>query len=208
MSRVDFRLYLITDEEIAGDEPRMEAALGALPPGLAAVQLRARALSGRALLDRALRLRALTHRHGAALLVNDRLDVALAAGADGAHLPVAGLPVAAARALAPGLVLGASTHSLAEARAAQAAGADLVTFGPVFATPSKAAFGAPVGVPALADAVKSLTVPVFALGGIDETTAPSCLTVGARLAAIRAILGAPDPAAAAARFAALLPRRG
>jgi len=204
---VGFQLYLITDEDIALEGARIDAALGAVPAGLAAVQLRARALSGRALLDRALLLRALTRRHRAALLVNDRLDVALAAGADGVHLPVAGLPVAAARALAPDLILGASTHSLAEARAAQAAGADLVTFGPVFATPSKAAFGAPVGLPALADAVNALAVPVFALGGIDETTAPACVAAGARLAAIRAILGAPDPTAAAARFAALLPRR-
>jgi phosphopantothenoylcysteine decarboxylase/phosphopantothenate--cysteine ligase len=92
------------------------------------------------------------------------------------------------------------------ARAAQAAGADLVTFGPVFATPSKAAYGPPVGLPALTAAVAALAIPVFALGGVDQDSAPACLAAGARLAAIRAVLGAVDPAAAAARLAALLAR--
>ena len=195
---VPFRLYLITDEEIAAGPKRVEAALSAVPRGAAAVQLRARSLDGRALFERALALREVTREHGALLLVNDRLDVALATGADGVHLPVAGLPVAGARRLAPHLLLGASTHTLDEARSAHRAGADFVTFGPVFATPSKAAMGEPTGLPALGAVATALPIPVLALGGVDEGRAAACVAVGAGVACIRAVLGAGDPAAAAA----------
>lgn len=209
MTRCAFRLYLITDEAMAAEAPaalcaRIAAALAGLPAGAAAVQLRGKTLDGRRLLERALALRQVTRAHGAALLVNDRLDVALAAGADGVHLPGAGLPVAQARRLAPGLMLGASTHRLDEARAAAEDGADFVTFGPVYATPSKAGLGEPVGVEALARAVAAVPIPVFALGGIDQERAPACVAAGARLAVIRAVLAAPSPGDAATRLHATL----
>lgn len=202
-----FRAYLVTDEESLARPDALahiEAALAAFPPGLAALQLRAKHLDGRALLDAARALAPLARRHGALLFVNSRLDVALAAGADGVHLPAAGLPPDVARRLAPRLLIGASTHSLAEARAAAHAGADFVSFGPVYATPSKARYGEPLGLASLAEAVRALAIPVFALGGVTLDTAPACLAVGARVACIRAVLGDDDPARAAAALSSLL----
>jgi thiamine-phosphate pyrophosphorylase len=197
---VSFRLYLITDG--AGDEVcrRVERALGGAPPGSVAVQLRAKQLEGGALLAAGRELMAITARYGAPLFINDRVDVALLLGAAGAHLPARGLPVKVARRIAPDLWLGASTHSLAEARMAVAGGVDFMTFGPVWATPSKAGMGEPVGVAALGEVVRRVAVPVFALGGVDRERAGECVAVGARLACIRAVLEAEDPAAAVARL--------
>lgn len=209
--RVPFRLCIITDGQ--GDAPRLLAILGAaLPaaaPGAVAVQLRERALSGTALYTLAEQLRALTAACGAALLINDRLDVALAAGADGVHLPTHGLPVGAARramvAVGARLLVSAACHSLPEAQMAVTGGADLITFGPVWPTPSKPAGPLrpgqsrvhPVGVEELGRLTAAVPVPVFALGGIDDQArAAACGQVGARLACIRAVLSAADPAAA------------
>jgi thiamine-phosphate pyrophosphorylase len=207
LNRIGFRVYLITDPDPASLpslSARVEAALGALPRGAAAVQLRLPGAGGRALCEAARALVEVTRARGAPLLVNDRLDVALAAGADGVHLPSRGLPVEAARRIAPALLVGVSTHSRAEAERAARAGADLVTFGPVWATPSKAGLGEPVGPGALADTVTAVAIPVFALGGVDLDRASACLSVGARLACIRAVLGAPSPAEAAGALAARL----
>jgi thiamine-phosphate pyrophosphorylase len=127
------------------------------------------------------------------LIVNDRVDVALASGADGAHLPSRGLDVKNVRRVVPkGFVVGVSTHSLAEARMAERGGADYVVFGPVFASPGKSA---PVGVPALAEVVKALAIPVFALGGVGVDNAGECQAAGARLACISAVFKSADPAA-------------
>ena len=205
-STVDrFRILLITDGFGADTVARVEAALGALPPGIAAVQLRAKELAGGALYGAAEALRAVTRARGAALMINDRADVALAVGADGVHLPVRGLPVAAARRwLGDRLRIGASTHSAAEAAAAWRGGADYITFGPVWATASKAAYGPPVGLDALDAAVRAAAGPVFALGGVDASRARECAARGARVACIGAVLGQRDPAAAArALFAAI-----
>ena len=193
-----FALYLITDG--AGEAMRLAVAraLEGGPSGSIAVQLRAKSLDGRALTEEARKLLDITRKHHAPLFINDRIDVALAVGAEGVHLPVKGLPCAVARRLAPHLLLGASTHSLTEARAAVDGGADLLTFGPVYATPSKTALGSPVGVEALADVVRAIVVPVYALGGVTLENAAACRRVGARLACIRAVLAAPDPATAVA----------
>jgi thiamine-phosphate pyrophosphorylase len=192
------RLYLITDGWEGTTAERVDAALAALPAGTAAVQLRAKALPGGALLAAARQLSEITRARGALLFINDRIDVALAAGADGAHLPVSGLPPQAARRVGgPGLHLGCSTHSLAEAQRAVAGGADFVTFGPVWPTASKAAYGPPVGPEQLAEAVAALPVPVFALGGVDATRAARCAELGAGVACIGAVLGQDDPGRAA-----------
>ena len=140
-------------------------------------------------------LRGLTRAHGATLLVNDRIDVALAADADGVHLPAASFPVATARALVGSAkLIGRSTHSPDEARRAATEGADYAILGPIFATPSKEQYGPPLGEAALA-ATKP-TCPLLAIGGITPDNAASVRAAGATGAAvIRAILDAPDPAA-------------
>jgi len=134
-----------------------------------AVQIREKDLDDRALYGLA-RLARSALPPPARLLVNGRIDIALAAGADGAHLPADGPPVAALRArfgprFGPDTLLGVSTHRIEAAEQAQRDGADYVTFGPVWATPSKARFGPPVGLEALAR-VACLGIPVYALGGV------------------------------------------
>lgn len=201
-SAIRFRLLLITDGFGPATAARVAAALEAVPRGSAAVMLRAKALAGRALYDAAAALVDVVHARGGQLVVNDRADVALAVGADGVHLPVRGLPVKAARRwLGERLVVGASTHSAAEAAMAFGGGADYVTFGPVFPTAGK---GPPVGVAALAEVTRAAPVPVFALGGVDAERARPCVAAGARVACIGAVLGQEDAAAAARALAAAM----
>jgi len=185
---------LVTDRRAAGDRDLVEVVRRALDAGLPAVQLREKDLPGRPLLALAERLRRATTERGALLFVNDRLDVALAAGADGVHLGERSFPVAVARALLPGLLVGASVHSVDDVAASTA---DFLFFGPVFATPSKAAFGLPQGIARLGAAARATSIPVFAIGGLDAGTCAAARGAGAHgIAVIRAILAADDPAAA------------
>jgi thiamine-phosphate pyrophosphorylase len=192
------RVYLVTDAVPASELPdRLAAALAGLPPAVAAVQLRAKDMGGKDMLALARALRDVARAAGQWLMVNDRLDVAVAAGADGVHLPSRGVPAAdARRLLGPGAIIGASCHSVAEVRRARDGGADFATFGPVFDTPSKRAWGPPVGLDALREAAR-LGLPLVALGGVDPSNAASTVAAGAAgVAAIRAWLGAADAAGA------------
>lgn len=199
MSRVDFRVYLITDRRQAPGGDILRAVEGALDGGIRAVQLREKDLTGKELYLLADRMRELTARHGARLLVNDRVDVALAVGADGVHLGGASMPASAARTLLGEVALiGCSTHSEAELREAVTQGADFATFGPVYPTPSKAAYGPPVGVPALAGACGRSAIPVFALGGIKAENTGEAIGAGAfGIALISGVVAATDPRGAA-----------
>ncbi len=202
MPPVPPRVYLITDPSAGGGVTvRAEAALRGLSPGTAAVQLRAKGVGGGALLAQARALRRVTAAAGQSLVVNDRLDVALCAGADGVHLPSAGVPPAEARRLlGPGSLVGVSCHSVADVRRAREGGASFATFGPVFDTPSKRAYGAPVGIDLLREAA-AVGLPVLALGGVDAGNAGLVVEAGAwGVAAIRAWLEAPDPGAAVRGF--------
>lgn len=192
---VDFRLYLITDRGQTNGCDLMAVVEEALSGGVRAVQLREKTLSAREYYKMAQDLRALTIRYGARLLINDRVDIALAVGADGVHLPEAGLPVAVARELlGPAKLIGVSCHSLDTARDAARRGADFITFGPVWVTPSKACYGEPVGIAPLARAEQSLSIPVFALGGVTRERVPELLAAGIQqVALISAILAAPAP---------------
>jgi len=198
---VDFDLYLITDRrQLPPGRSLPEAVAAALAGGVRSVQLREKDLSAAELYPLARELRALTDRHGARLLINDRVDVALAVGADGIHLGGHSLPVAAARQLlGPRRLIGVSTHAVAEVSAAAAAGADFVTFGPVFFTPSKAPYGEPVGLERLREACHASPLPLFPLGGVSAERIPQLRAAGAtRAACIGAVLGAADPESAAA----------
>lgn len=136
------------------------------------------------------------------ILVNDRLDVALAAQAGGVHLGEKSLPPKEARRLVKSLgrekdfLIGVSCHSLDAAKAAEQGGADYLFFGPVFATPSKVAYGAPQGLNRLAEVCRAVAVPVLAIGGITMENAAECLSAGASgIAAIRLFQDAPEIAA-------------
>jgi thiamine-phosphate pyrophosphorylase len=177
----------------------LDVVEAALRGGADAVQLREKDLSARALHDLACRLRGLCDRYGARLLINDRIDVALAVKADGVHLPVNSfLPADARRLLGDDRFIGSSVHNFAEARAAAAGGSDFIVFGPVFDTPSKRAYGPPVGLDALAQVAREAAVPVIAIGGISAESVDAVGREGASgVAVIGAILEAEDPQAAA-----------
>jgi thiamine-phosphate pyrophosphorylase len=191
------RVYLVTDRRQTNGRPLIDVVEQALQGGVRAVQLRERDLDTRSLLHLAHGLRVLTHRYGALLLVNDRIDIALASGADGIHLPAESFGVKDARTLGPDLLIGVSTHRPDEVAAAEAAGADFVVFGPVFDTPSKRPFGPPAGLEALAEAALGARLPVLAIGGITGERVRDVRESGAAgVAVIRAVLAADDPTAA------------
>jgi thiamine-phosphate pyrophosphorylase len=199
MQPTDFTLYLITDRSQTGGRPLAAVVRQALAGGVRAVQLREKDLSGRELFAVATELRSITSEYGARLIINDRLDIALAVGADGVQLGVQSLPVAEARAiLGAEQLIGYSAHAVEEARQAEADGADFITFGPVYHTPSKAAYGAPLGIGKLAEAATALVIPVFALGGVKITSISELGACGAAgVALISAIIAADDPESAA-----------
>lgn len=199
---VDFSLYLVTDRSQTRGRPLLEIVDECLASGLNAVQLREKDLAARELYDLARFLRALTRRVGARLFINDRVDVALAVDADGVHLAGHSLPVAVVRSAFRGVrLIGVSTHTIEEARAAQADGADFVVFGPIYDTPSKRAWGAPQGIEPLAKVSSELSIPVFAIGGITPERVPEVKSAGAHgVAVISAILSADRPGKAAKAF--------
>lgn len=197
---IDFRLLLITDRRVSPDRALHDVVAAACGAGLRAVQLRERDLGGRELLDLARQLRDATSPSGARLFINDRVDIALAVEADGVHCPEEGWPPIRVKSMAEGMV-GVSAHSVGAARRAHELGADFVLFGPVFATPSKAAWGDPQGISRLRDVAAAVTIPVFAVGGVTPANAPLCLQNGAAgVAAIRALLGAHDTRRAVEEF--------
>jgi thiamine-phosphate pyrophosphorylase len=199
---VDFRCYLITNRRHTGGRPLVAALQAAAQAGIRAVQLREKDLSPRELFALAQEARGVVAPHGARLLINDRADIACAAGLDGVHLTTTSMsPTAARCCLRAGSLVGVSTHTPAEARFAEAFGADFITFGPVFYTASKAPYGEPRGLAALREVCTAVTLPVFALGGITPEQIPACLDAGAHgVAAISALLDVEDIAAAVGAF--------
>lgn len=192
-------IYLITDRRQVDGRGLVPAVAAALRGGIRAIQLREKDLPLPVLLALARELRELTARAEASLLINGRIDVMLAVGADGVHLRSDGLPTRAVRrVIGPRKVLGVSTHSMAEAQRAEDEGADFVTFGPVYETRSKAGYGRPVGLAALEAVCRRLRVPVYALGGITRANIREALGAGAcGVAMISEIMSTGDSFAAA-----------
>jgi len=202
----DFDLYLITDRRQTRGRALLAVVEQALNGGAKAIQLREKDLGGRELYELAARLKALCCLHRAGLFINERVDVALAVDADGVQLGSGAIPVDAARALlGERKLIGASIHSTAEALAAERAGADFVLFGPVYFTPSKAAFGKPQGLRLLQEAVEKISLPVYAIGGVTSENVAAVKKTGARgVAVISAIMSAAEPAAASKELLRLL----
>jgi thiamine-phosphate pyrophosphorylase len=203
-----FRLMLITSRRRAFG-PLPDVVRSAVQGGVDAVQVREKDMNARELYDLVCRVREAVAGE-APVLVNGRLDVALAAGAEGVHLNSGALPVSAARRIAPPpFLIGYSAHDLADALAVQEGGADYVTFSPVFHTSSKPRSRA-VGVDKLAEAARTLKIPVVALGGIAPANVARVLAAGAQaVAAITAINSATVPAYAAKKmFDAIVAAQG
>ncbi len=191
---VGFRLYLITDRRQVRSSSLSAALLAAIEGGVRAIQLREKDLPVREYLELAMEVRSLTLRHGVRLFINDRVDVALVVGADGVHLGQAGMPPEAVRKIIPSeMLIGVSTHSLREAREAERGGADFITFGPLFSTPSKVKYGPPVGLDALKEVTREVNIPVFGIGGIKKENIMEVMASGAEgIALISGILAADD----------------
>jgi thiamine-phosphate pyrophosphorylase len=193
-------LVVITDPDAPAG--LIGAAGAALRGGAPAIQLRGKTLPTSRLLEAAISLRKATRNAGALLIVNDRIDIAVAVGGDGAHLGDDDLPLEIARRLVPpGFLLGRSVDDAAEAKQAVAAGADYLGAGPVYPTTTKNDTGPVLGLDGLAAIRAAVDVPIVAIGGITAETLDAVLATGVDgVAAIGAVASRPDPAGAAAEF--------
>ncbi len=204
----------MTDRRALGDRGTEELPAlirRAVAAGIHWVQIREKDLPARELLGLVREAVAAAQGSATRIVVNDRLDVALAAGAAGVHLGEQSLPVAEVAAwrrtaeskprVPAGFLIGASCHSQEAALEAERTGADYVFFGPVFATPSKAAFGPPQGIAKLTEVCRSVRISVIAIGGITVESAAECYSAGAAgIAAIRLFQQAPELASIVARL--------
>ena len=202
MPAPDFDLCLITDRSQTQGRDLLWVLEQALDGGVKAVQLREKDLGGKELFELAEKSRRLCNRYNARLLINDRIDVALAVEADGAQLGKTSIPIESARnLLGPEKLIGASVHALTEATEAERSGADFILFGPVYFTPSKAAYGPPQGLTALKQIVEKISSPIYAIGGIKPQNIEETQRTGIRgVALISAILNSDNPRAAARRI--------
>ena len=197
-------LLVVTDPGVPAGRTVVDVVRAALAGGARAVQLRAKDTPPREMAELARELARETHLAGALLFVNDRVDVALAAGADGAHVGDDDLPLAAARAIVPpGFLLGRSADTVEAARCAERDGADYVGVGPVYATLTKPDAGEAIGTARIAEVAAAVTIPVVGIGGIDAGNAREVARAGAAgVAVIRAVMAAADPEAAAREIVA------
>jgi thiamine-phosphate pyrophosphorylase len=197
-------LHVVTDTR-GGRDPLAEVR-AAVATGPCAVQVRSKELTDREVLALTLRVIEVTRPAGALVLVDDRVDVALAAGADGVHLGVTDLPVALVRAVSPaGFVIGATARDAATARAAERSGATYLGVGPAYATTTKAGLPEPLGPDGVAAVVAATRLPVVAIGGVTGDRVQSLRAAGAHgVAVVTALSEADDPRSTAAALAAAL----
>jgi thiamine-phosphate pyrophosphorylase len=203
----DLRLYLITDSRLFSTPCAFYFGVeDALSGGAKSVQLREKDISTRELLETAYWMRDLTREYNALLFINDRVDIALAAEADGVHLGQDSLPPEAARKIGgKNLLIGASCHNLGEAVAAEQSGADFLTIGPVYETPLKMKYGDPVGIGELVRVKSNVSIPVLAIGGIKLPMVKEVIHAGADgIALISGVLAAKNITETTGEFMRLL----
>ncbi len=202
---IDWRLYVITDAGLARGRSHQEVIEAAILGGATIVQYRAKDVSTRQMVTEAQVLRELTRRAGVPFIVNDRVDVALAVDADGVHIGQDDMPVALARKLIGDRLLGVSAHSLSEAVQAVQDGADYLGVGPVFATPTKPDAAPPIGIDGLTTIRRQISIPIVAIGGINQTNAAEVIRTGVEgIAVVSAVVAAEDVAAAARQLIAIV----
>jgi thiamine-phosphate pyrophosphorylase len=208
MTQIDWSLYLLTDHRVAGGRSLLEIVRAAIQGGATVVQFREKDASTRAMVELGRALLEITRPAGVPLIVNDRIDVALAIDAQGVHVGQDDMPAPLARRLlGPDRILGVSAGTVAEALQAERDGADCLGTGDVFGTPTKADAGVPIGVDGLAEIARAVSVPVVAIGGITQENAASAIAAGAAgIAVISAVMGAPDPQAAARQLREIVRR--
>jgi len=194
-------LYAILDPEQTRGRPAQRVLAALLEAGVSILQLRVKSLPPVDFLELAKQARAVTRAHGCKLIVNDRVDIALACGADGVHLGQDDLPLSAGRKLMGQKIIGISTHDLDQARAAERAGADYIGFGPMFGTRTKATGYEARGPEMLQQIRGAVTLPIVAIGGITEANVQEVWQAGAdSVAIIGDVLHDNDPGAKALRI--------
>lgn len=204
---IDFNLYLITDRKQINRQYAVGSKQSLLTPysllltvieealkgGVKAVQLREKDLNARELFELAQGMRRLTKDYNAKFFINDRVDVAMSVGADGIHLGQNSFSAREVRKIFHKAIIGVSTHSVEEAEIAEKQGADFVTLGPIFYTPSKVGYGEPLGVAIIKKVKLEIKIPVFAIGGIKKENIKEVIQAGADgVAVISAIIGAEE----------------
>jgi thiamine-phosphate pyrophosphorylase len=200
---IDYSLYLVTDRGLSRGRPTPEIVRAAVRGGVTCVQLREKTCSTREFIAEALAVRDFLKWRGVPLIINDRVDVALAVGADGVHLGQGDLPLAEARAiLGESKLIGISAESLRDAVAAENAGADYLGVSPIFATPTKTDTAAPLGLEGLRAIRRQVKLPLVAIGGLNAGNAAAVIGGGADgVAVVSAIVAADDPGLAARELA-------
>ena len=200
---IDYSLYLVTDRGLSRGRPTPEIVRAAVRGGVTCVQLREKTRSTREFIAEARAVRDFLKWRGVPLIINDRVDVALAVGADGVHLGQGDLPLAEARAiLGESKLIGISAESLRDAVAAESAGADYLGVSPIFATPTKTDTAAPLGIEGLRAIRRQVKLPLVAIGGLNAGNAAAVIGGGADgVAVVSAIVSAEDPERAARELA-------
>ena len=200
------RLYLVTDQSIAGTRTLTDMVAAAVQGGVTCVQLREKHLNTRDFLAQAVRLKQLLGPHGIPLVINDRIDIALACGAEGVHLGQSDMPVEQARQLLPPEVfIGWSVETLADVTRSAALPVDYLGVSPIYATPTKSDAASPWGLEGLRQVRAATALPLVAIGGIHVGNAAELLQAGADgLAVVSALCAASDPCEAAAAFSAVM----
>ncbi len=189
-----YDLCVITDAGLSRGRSHLEVVRAAVRGGATLVQLREKNASTRAMVELGQELRGLTRKAGVPLIVNDRVDVALAADADGVHVGQDDMPATLARRIiGPNMILGVSATSFEEALRAEQDGADYLGVGPIFATGSKADAAPPMGLDGLSAVATRVSIPIVAIGGISLQNVDAVVEAGADgIAIISAVVGAPD----------------
>ena len=199
---LDCTLYLVTDRGLSAGRPTRDIVRAAVEGGVTCVQLREKDCTTREFIAEAEAILGFLKARGVPLIVNDRLDVALAVGAEGVHLGQSDMPLALARAVAgDALLIGISAESVADAVAAERGGADYIGVSPIFATPTKTDTAPALGLQGLEAIRRAVKLPLVAIGGIHRDNAGAVIAGGADgVAVVSAIVAAPDPGRAAAEL--------
>ncbi|TKB06943.1 thiamine phosphate synthase [Desulforhopalus sp. IMCC35007] len=197
--QIDYSLYLVTDRGLSCGRSLVEVVAAAIEGGVSCVQLREKNCSTRTFIEEAMALQNLLRPKSIPLIINDRIDVAMAVGADGVHLGQDDMPLGdARRILGEQVIIGISVESVADARRAAAGGADYLGVSPVFATPTKTDTAEPLGLEGLRAIRKTVDLPLVAIGGVNVQNCASVIAAGADgLAVVSAIVSAPSPQKAA-----------
>ncbi|MGI9537242.1 MAG: thiamine phosphate synthase [Desulfocapsaceae bacterium] len=203
---IDYSLYLVTDRNLSQGRSTKEIVEASVVGGVTCVQLREKSCGTREFLEEALSLRPFLKARNIPLIINDRLDVALAVEADGVHLGQSDMPIGMARNIAgDSLVIGISAETVDDALRAEQEGADYIGISPVFATATKTDTAPPLGLEGIKKIRSLVDIPLVGIGGINQDNADSVITAGADgIAVVSAIVAAADPAKASKKLKTLI----